>query len=415
VEEAPGPSVDEALRARMGEAAVAAAQAIGYVGAGTVEFISEGDAFYFMEMNTRLQVEHPVTEAILGIDLVEWQLRIAAGEALSLTPEQLSIDGHAVEVRVYAENPRRKFLPSTGRLPHVSFPSGVRVDSGVVSGSEVTVYYDPMIAKIIAHGTDRADAIARLDQALAATEIAGVQHNVPFLRRVLADERFLAGDYTTALIESRGDALIPAARPDALAVAAVAALRERRSDSPWQRGDGFRLNRRGRERLTLRYDGKTQQVQVEVATNGYDVSVDKTFFAVRDLYDAEEESDGLFVATINGTRVRWRIIRDGPDWYLLADGASERVTEIAPDAAAFADQGSGDGRVLAPMPGQLLSVEVKQGVTVKRDQPLMVLEAMKMEHVILAPIDGQVIELPVSAGDRVAEGSVLAVVSADQQ
>ncbi len=421
VEEAPGPSVDEALRARMGEAAVAAAQAIGYVGAGTVEFISEDDEFYFMEMNTRLQVEHPVTEAILGLDLVEWQLRVAAGEALSLTPEELVIDGHAVEVRVYAENPRRKFLPSTGRLVHVGFPSGVRIDSGVGSGSEVTVHYDPMIAKIIAHGTNRADAIERLDRALAATEIAGVEHNVPFLRRVLADEDFLAGDYTTALIESRGDALIPASRPEALAVAAVAALRERAGDSPWQRGDGFRLNRRGRERLTLRYDGSTQQVQVDVTSNGYDVSVAKTFFAVRDISVSEADSaDGSgsgsehrFVATINGSQVRWRIVRDGLDWYLLAGGASERVTEIEPDAASFADQGSGDGRVLAPMPGQLLSVEVKQGAAVKRDQPLMVLEAMKMEHVIVAPIDGHVTELPVSVGDRITEGSVLAVVSAD--
>jgi 3-methylcrotonyl-CoA carboxylase alpha subunit len=421
VEEAPGPSVDEALRARMGEAAVAAAQAIGYVGAGTVEFISEDDEFYFMEMNTRLQVEHPVTEAILGLDLVEWQLRVAAGEALSLMPEELVIDGHAVEVRVYAENPRRKFLPSTGRLVHVGFPSGVRIDSGVGSGSEVTVHYDPMIAKIIAHGTNRADAIERLDRALAATEIAGVEHNVPFLRRVLADEDFLAGDYTTALIESRGDALIPASRPEALAVAAVAALRERAGDSPWQRGDGFRLNRRGRERLTLRYDGSTQQVQVDVTSNGYDVSVAKTFFAVRDISVSEADSaDGSgsgsehrFVATINGSRVRWRIVRDGLDWYLLAGGASERVTEIEPDAASFADQGSGDGRVLAPMPGQLLSVEVKQGAAVKRDQPLMVLEAMKMEHVIVAPIDGHVTELPVSVGDRITEGSVLAVVSAD--
>jgi 3-methylcrotonyl-CoA carboxylase alpha subunit len=421
VEEAPGPSVDEALRARMGEAAVAAAQAIGYVGAGTVEFISEDDEFYFMEMNTRLQVEHPVTEAILGLDLVEWQLRVAAGEALSLMPEELVIDGHAVEVRVYAENPRRKFLPSTGRLVHVGFPSGVRIDSGVGSGSEVTVHYDPMIAKIIAHGTNRADAIERLDRALAATEIAGVEHNVPFLRRVLADEDFLAGDYTTALIESRGDALIPASRPEALAVAAVAALRERAGDSPWQRGDGFRLNRRGRERLTLRYDGSTQQVQVDVTSNGYDVSVAKTFFAVRDISVSEADSaDGSgsgsehrFVATINGSQVRWRIVRDGLDWYLLAGGASERVTEIEPDAASFADQGSGDGRVLAPMPGQLLSVEVKQGAAVKRDQPLMVLEAMKMEHVIVAPIDGHVTELPVSVGDRITEGSVLAVVSAD--
>ena len=421
VEEAPGPSVDEALRARMGEAAVAAAQAVGYVGAGTVEFISEGDEFYFMEMNTRLQVEHPVTEAILGLDLVEWQLRIAAGEALSFTQEDLTIDGHAVEVRVYAENPRRKFLPSTGRLVHVAFPSGVRVDAGVGSGSEVSVHYDPMLAKIIAHGTNRAEAIERLDRALAATEIAGVEHNVSFLRRVLADESFRAGDYTTALIETGGDALIPAHRPEALAVAAVMALRVRRSDSPWQRGDGFRINRRGRERLTLRHAGTTHEVHLEITGNGYDVSVAKTFFAVRDIADSEGDSgaesgsgsDGRFVATINGSRVRWRIIRDGLDWYLLADGASEKVTEIEPDAASLADQGPGDGRVLAPMPGQLLSVDVKQGAAVKRDQPLMVLEAMKMEHIIVAPIDGRVTELPVSAGDRITEGSVLAVVSGD--
>jgi acetyl/propionyl-CoA carboxylase alpha subunit len=307
----------------------------------------------------------------------------------------------------------------------VAFPSGVRIDSGVATGSEVTVYYDPMIAKIIAHGVNRADAIERLDRALAETEIAGVEHNVSFLRRVLADESFLAGDYSTALIESGGDALIPASRPEALAVAAVAALRVRRSNSPWQRGDGFRINRRGRERLTLRHDGATQQVQVEVRDAGYDVSVGKTFFAVRDVSNSESgsesasadgsrgESESRFVATINGSRVRWRIIRDGLDWYLLAGGASEKVSEIEPDATSFADQGPGDGRVLAPMPGQLLSVEVKQGAAVKRDQPLMVLEAMKMEHIILAPIDGHVTELPVSAGDRITEGSVLAVVSAE--
>ncbi len=213
IEEAPAPTITPGQRISMGEAAVKAAAAIGYEGAGTIEFITEGDAYYFMEMNTRLQVEHPITEAILGLDLVEWQLRIAAGERLPFAQGDLAIRGHAVEARVYAENPRRKFLPSTGRLVHVGFPDEVRVDTGVESGAEVTMHYDPMIAKIIAHADTRDAAIDRLDRALADCEIAGVEHNVAFLRNILGDAVFRGGEYDTGLIESRGHALIPHRRP----------------------------------------------------------------------------------------------------------------------------------------------------------------------------------------------------------
>ncbi len=209
IEEAPAPTLSASQRASMGEAAVKAAAAIGYEGAGTIEFITEAGEFYFMEMNTRLQVEHPVTEAILGLDLVEWQLRIASGEPLPFAQSDLAIRGHAVEARVYAENPRKKFLPSTGALPHVRFPDGVRVDAGVVSGGEVTMHYDPMIAKVIAHAATRDEAIERLNAALGECEIAGVEHNVAFLRNVLRDESFRSGRYDTGLIEARGDALIP--------------------------------------------------------------------------------------------------------------------------------------------------------------------------------------------------------------
>ena len=217
IEEAPGPTVSDDLRKRMGDAAVRAARAVGYVGAGTVEFIAEGDAYYFMEMNTRLQVEHPVTEAILGLDLVEWQLRIAAGEPLTLDPADLAINGHAVEARLYAENTRRgRFLPSTGVLRHVAF-GNARVDTGIRQGAEVTVHYDPMLAKVIAHGATREEAVARLDAALRQTEIAGVEHNIAWLRNVLRHPQFASGEYTTLTMAEAGAELEPASSTVAVA------------------------------------------------------------------------------------------------------------------------------------------------------------------------------------------------------
>ncbi len=270
IEEAPAPTVTPQLRQAMGDAAIRAARAIDYRGAGTVEFIVQDGEFHFMEMNTRLQVEHPVTEMVArvcrdgtetAIDLVEWQLRIAAGKALPFAQEDLAVRGHAVEARVYAENPRRRFLPSSGRLAHVAFAAGdgVRVDAGVETGSDVPAHYDPMLAKVIARGGDRAEAVARLNHALASCEMVGVEHNIAYLRRVLAHPEFLGGDYTTRLAEVHAGDLTPEANPLAPVIAAIARIAGNGSD-PWSVRDAFRLNlpheqsfavRQGRDRATV--------------------------------------------------------------------------------------------------------------------------------------------------------------------
>ncbi|MFM7119085.1 MAG: acetyl/propionyl/methylcrotonyl-CoA carboxylase subunit alpha, partial [Gammaproteobacteria bacterium] len=280
IEEAPGPTVDALLRERLGAAAVQAARAIGYVGAGTIEFIAEGDAFYFMEMNTRMQVEHPVTEAITGLDLVEWQLRIAAGLPLALEQSAVAAVGHAIEARVYAEIPRRGFLPSSGALIAASFAGvardgsaergapmssadGIRVDAGVAAGDQVSVHYDPMLAKIIAHGPDRSTALRRLDAALARTVLVGVEHNVGFLRQVLATSAFQAGTYTTRLLDDE-EAPVWSAPDDCGVLLAALALRAQASgDGPWGRSDGFRLNLAGGFQAVLAYDQQPRAVRLE--------------------------------------------------------------------------------------------------------------------------------------------------------
>ncbi len=403
IEEAPAPTIDTAARITMGEAAVAAAAAIGYEGAGTIEFITEASAFYFMEMNTRLQVEHPVTEAILGLDLVEWQLRIAAGEPLSFVQSDLVMHGHAVEARVYAENPRRKFLPSTGRLAHVCFPDDVRVDTGVVSGAEVTMYYDPMIAKVIAHGATRDEAIDRLNVALGHCEIAGVEHNVAFLRKVLSDEVFRSGRYDTGLIEARGEALIPA-EDSRLTVAAVLILLDaQRSDSPWQQGDAFRVNLPARQSLRLRR--RTEQTVVEVGHDGREYRLDvggHTHTVTR-----VEIGERDVFCFIDAQPFGCRFVRDGDDLYVISNGATEKYGIPKIDTASFAADTLSDGRATAPMPGQIIAVFARVGDLVRRDQPILVLEAMKMEHTITAPIDGTIERLALAVGDRVIDGAEL--------
>jgi 3-methylcrotonyl-CoA carboxylase alpha subunit len=403
IEEAPAPTITAAQRASMGEAAVKAAAAIGYEGAGTIEFITEGDAFYFMEMNTRLQVEHPVTEAILGLDLVEWQLRVAAGESLPFAQSDLAIRGHAIEARVYAENPRKKFLPSTGRLPHVRFPDGVRVDAGVVSGGEVTMHYDPMIAKVIAHGATRDEAIDRLNAALADCEIAGVEHNVAFLRNVLSDSVFRSGLYDTGLIESRGDALIPVDDPRMTIAAALILLDAQRSDSPWQRGDAFRVNLTARQSLRLRR--RTEQIAIGVVheAGGCRVEVDDRPFSANGI----AIGDRKVRAFIDGEPFACSFVNDGDDLYVIHGGATERFGLPKIDAASFAADALSDGRATAPMPGQIIALFVKAGDVVRRDQPILVLEAMKMEHTIVAPIEGTLERLALAVGDRVVEGTEL--------
>jgi 3-methylcrotonyl-CoA carboxylase alpha subunit len=396
IEEAPGATVSEALRADLGEAAVQAARSIDYRGAGTVEFIAEGERFYFMEMNTRLQVEHPVTEAITGIDLVAWQLRIAAGEALTLEQHDIGCSGHAVEARIYAENPRRGFLPSTGRLLHVAFAEDVRVDAGVETGDAVTVHYDPMLAKIIAHGEDRADAIARLDRALAATEIAGVEHNLAFLRAVLGHTDFRSGSYTTHLLDA-DEALAAADRGAAGLVCAALVVRAARlGGGRWSRGDGFRLNQAAEFRLRLRRD----ETEYRLCLGDGFVEIDAERLALVSV--AVDANRVRCVLAGEVVQARWLLA--GENVYVMRGGDTERVALWQPDVAALGATAAAGDRVAAPMPGQVISVSVRPGDPVAAGQVLAVIEAMKMEHAVSAPRDGVVADVACAVGDRVDDG-----------
>ena len=401
IEEAPAPGMDAATRRAMGEAAVGAARAVDYVGAGTVEFVTEAGEFYFLEMNTRLQVEHPVTEAVTGLDLVEWQLRIAAGEALPFDEDNLGLDGHAVEARIYAENARRNFLPSTGSLHWVSFPGDVRVDSGIRTGSVVSPHYDPMLAKVVAHGTDRRQAVARLRAALKEVEIAGVEHNVAWLANVLDHPAFVAGTYTTGTVEESTDVLVPKADPHAVAMAAVVSMLKRRRRDPWSMGDAFQANlpheqvlgvRRGRDRFKVRL--VTDAGRFRVAGPDGEVCLEAPTLA----------EDGLFRAVVNDRVTVARTVVDGDDVFVMHAGATERITFVALDAGVFAEVVEAGGRVLAPMPGQVVSVAVSEGDRVRPGDVLVVVEAMKMEHEVRAPGPGTVTAVRFDPGDRVEEG-----------
>ncbi|MFU8814199.1 MAG: acetyl/propionyl/methylcrotonyl-CoA carboxylase subunit alpha [Pseudomonadales bacterium] len=401
IEEAPGPTVTPALRAALGAAAVRAAGAVDYRGAGTVEFIAEGDVFYFMEMNTRLQVEHPVTEAITGLDLVEWQLRIAAGERLPLSQQDIACRGHAIEARVYAENPRRRFLPSTGRLVRVAFSEQVRVDSGVVSGDTVGVHYDPMLAKVIAHGADRREALALLDRALAGSELAGVEHNVAFLRRVLAHEAFQSGAYSTHVIDDAGAALLPPRHPGGLVCAALTARRRARGNGRWGVADGFRVNQAAAFVVELQQDKTTRTVRLAADT----VSIDGVTADLQLLADDGEQ----LRLRLDGEVVTARVVTAGESIFVMRDGDTERFTLPRLDVGALAQAAAGGERVVAPMPGQVIAVAVKPGDAVESGQLLLVIEAMKMEHTVAAPRAGTVAAVACAVGDRVEDGVELVI------
>jgi 3-methylcrotonyl-CoA carboxylase alpha subunit len=420
LEEAPAPGMSAARRAEMGAAAVAAAQAVGYVGAGTVEFIAEpaagGDLrFYFMEMNTRLQVEHPVTEAITGLDLVEWQLRVAAGEPLPLQQHELPMRGHAIEARICAENPEANFLPATGTLQvarwpqHVAFERGpVRVDTGFGEGDAITPHYDSMIAKLIVWGEDRQQALARLDAALAETHLMGLHTNVAFLRRVVATRSFSTADLDTALIERERAALFEAPRLAheiaAAGVIAHALARERALEDadPWSRRDGWRLHGGARRRFELEIGGQAASVVLERRHDGaLAMAIGERQWPLQ----TQALADGRYDVLLGAQRLKLAVYAQGEQLAVFAPQGSATVREI--DPIAHAGEAESAGRLTAPMPGKLIAFLAQPGDEVKRGQPLAVMEAMKMEHTITAPRDGTVSELLYGAGDQVPEGGEL--------
>jgi acetyl-CoA/propionyl-CoA carboxylase biotin carboxyl carrier protein len=422
VEEAPSPLLGtgpegEEIRAAMGASAVAAAWAVGYVGAGTVEYIVSADRpdeYFFMEMNTRLQVEHPVTELAVaigarpGLDLVELQLRVAAGEPLPFGQDAVGFDGHAVEARVYAEDPARGFLPTGGRVLLLDEPYGldVRVDSGLLDGVVVGGSYDPMLAKVIARGPDRATALRRLDRALASYTLLGVGTNVAFLRSLLADPDVVAGRLDTGLVERRHDESADAAVPyEVLAAAALerTLALEVPDPGPWQIADGWRLGEPAW--TTWRIAGR--EVRIRGRAADAEVSVDGN-----DPVRVAARRDGAdLLVTYAGRRTRLTCARDGDVCWLGRDGRVWSLKETEPLAARSTEATAAAGAVRSPMPGTVAAVKAADGDEVAAGQPLVIVEAMKMEHTVTAPVDGVVSGLTVQPGAQVALDEVLAVVT----
>ncbi len=414
VEEAPSVLLDATTRARIGGAAVDTARSVGYTGAGTVEFIVSAtapDEFFFMEMNTRLQVEHPVTELVTGLDLVEQQLLVAAGEPLAFTQDDVRLDGHAVEVRVYAEDPARGFLPTGGPALLVREPAeeGVRIDSSLVEGVTVGTTYDPMLSKVIAWGPDRATALAKLDRALAANVVLGVGTNTGFLRTLLTHPEVQAGRLDTGFIERELEALTATSTPvEAYAAAALAGLlrRHRTAVDPWESADGWRLS--GTATSVWRVagpGGEPLQVVVTGDPAGATVQVgDDAPVAAR----AEQLPDGVLL-TVDGRTTTALVAVDGATTWVHVLGGTHAVTELPP-ARKGAGAGAHDGDVRSPMPGAVIAVRVAAGDAVAKGDVLLVVEAMKMEHALSAPFDGVVADLQVRTGDQVVVDQLLATV-----
>jgi 3-methylcrotonyl-CoA carboxylase alpha subunit len=412
VEEAPAPGMTAERRAAMGAAACAAARAVGYVGVGTVEFIATEDDFHFMEMNTRLQVEHPVTEAITGLDLVEWQLRIAMGEPLPLAQADIPLIGHAIEVRLYAEDPTRDFAPSIGTLRHLDLPRGpgIRVDAGVRQGDAVPIHYDPMLAKIITHGADRAAALRLMQRALAEAAVAGIRTNLPLLRAIAAHPAFRAAALDTGFIARHAGTLLASPGPAPRAALAAAllrllrdAMRQEATDrhSPWGAASAWRLNGAGYQdfvlldgdrRLTLRaHPGPAPQLDLP----------DGPAMVHHPVWSGERVA-----FTLDGQACRAAVLRDATALTVLLDGATHDLAIVDPGAASGI-QAEGGGRILAPMPGRILQILVAEGDTVARGAVLLVMEAMKVQMRIPATADGVVQALRCRVGELVEDGAEL--------
>ena len=426
IEEAPAPGMDTATRDAICAAAVRAAQAVDYVGAGTVEFIadaSEGlraDRIWFMEMNTRLQVEHPVTEEITGLDLVEWQLRIAAGETLPKTQENLSFSGWAVEGRLYAEDPAKGFMPSTGRLDIFELPEGVRVETGVGEGDTITPFYDPMIAKLIATGATRAEAVGRLRAACEAVAVYPVRTNAAFLAGVLGHPEFVVGGVDTGFIERHGEGLIRSVEPSVqvLELAGESFLPE--GEGPWRRLVGFRINAEPVREVRMRYEGRLVSVALPQEPPS-PLEGEGSGMRGAQHFSTNPRAQGRLSAPLIRP-LRGHLL---PQWEKGSGAQAPRIVRSAPDQTLIAYRGeifaftpdrteashsatAGDGAITAPIPGKISAIAVREGQPVAKGDALVILEAMKMEYTLAAPFDGVVESLDAAVGAQVSEGAVLA-------
>jgi acetyl-CoA/propionyl-CoA carboxylase, biotin carboxylase, biotin carboxyl carrier protein len=412
IEEAPSPLLDPHTRARIGGAACNTARSVDYVGAGTVEFIVSADRpdeFFFMEMNTRLQVEHPVTEAVTGLDLVEWQLRVAAGEKLTFAQDDIELRGHAIEARVYAEDPARGFLPTGGQVLEVFEPSGagVRVDSSLLAGTLVGSDYDPMLSKVIAHGTDRDEALAKLDRALAQTVVLGVQTNIEFLRFLLADERVRAGDLDTALLDERVADFAPLPPPDDVLAAGGLfrqwVLARRAAGNPWAAPTGWRVGGgTAPVRTAMRTPLRSETVSVWGPPAAAEVQV-----GGGEIRSATVQVDGARMsATLEGLRRDYRWAEANRHLWIADERGTWHLRE-AEEQKIHRTADARDAEILSPMPGSVIAVQVSSGAQVSEGDVVVVVEAMKMEHSLAAPISG-LAEVLVSVGDQVTVDQVLA-------
>ena len=412
VEESPGPCITPAQRRALGDAAIAAARAVDYVGAGTVEFIYEDERFYFMEMNTRLQVEHPVTEFVTRQDLVEWQLRVAAGERLPLLQDDLAITGHAIEVRICAEDPARDFMPATGRIAWLRQPpanSHVRIDTGIRQGDTITPNYDSMIAKLIVWGEDRATALRRLRQALAGYELTGPRTNLDLLRRIAADPGFASGDFDTGFIGRNPALVAPRGTPGPAiwAAACLHALAQAATGhaDPWSLGDGWRMNGTAQASLTLLHDGQTVIVSAQEAGAAWLLGLPSGAVTAR-LADGAVELDGA--------RTRLAAVQDGAAITIVHQGINYLFT-VADPLAAPELAAAADARLVAPTPARVDRVFVKAGDAVLRGQKLLILEAMKVETTFSAPRDGVIEAVHVQADELIGEGARLVTFVAEAE
>ena len=424
LEEAPAPGMTHETRSAIGNAAITAARAIGYVGAGTVEFIVDTDGrFYFMEMNTRLQVEHPVTEFITGQDLVEWQIRVTAGETLPASQEQLVIDGHALEARIYAEDPGNRFLPSTGSLSHLRFPTEtpqVRVDTGVREGDSITVHYDPLIAKLIVHAGDRGNCLRRMIEALKQTRVAGVTTNIDFLASVISHEAFQAADFDTGFIERHQADLFPekeTVQPEILSLATLYQVHRRTSQvrqkavssadpgSPWWATDSWRLNLVDEEHFRFHDGVREHEVGITAANYKSDqLGIDYVIRIGEQIIRASGRLGvgGRLSAILDETQRAVNVVEDQEHLIIFDSGNTCRLRQIS--GVGHSAEEEATGNLISPMPGTIIEVMASEGQQVKKGDALLILEAMKIEHIITAPHDGAVQFLHYRTGDKVDEG-----------